>query len=247
MFDKKQYNREYAARKRVESKLNGLCPICGKPVEDAYINCSECRKKIAEKAKERRLKGYDDTTRRVKSKREMRYKFREEGRCTECGKIDSYTIAGRAYCFECNEKRNLRRREQYKKNKEAFLIPTKARRTRLKEEGLCTDCGKRKAEKGNTRCSVCLAKRRNYQSKKNRESSSMRGLDGLCTTCRKNPPKEGFKICESCYENLRKAGEKGAQRNHEIFVEGKRLDPNFKLPFQKTYSWIFADSKLRRV
>lgn len=235
--------RKNMLKKRIEAKLNGLCPLCGKPVEDDYITCLDCRKKKSEQAAKRRADGYNDNARRVKNKREMRHRLRNEGRCIECGKVDSYTMNGRCYCFECNEKRNERRREQYKKNKEAFLGPTRERRAKLKEQGICPECGKRKAEKGKVRCSVCLAKHRNYQAQKNSQSALMRGIDGLCSTCRKNPPKEGFKICESCYENLRQAGLKGAQRNHEIFVEGRKNDPNFKLPFQKTYDWIFAPSR----
>lgn len=246
MFDKKKYNRDYAARKRIEAKLNGVCPLCGKPVDGEYINCPECRKKISEQARRRREEGKENTSAKIKRNKQRRYKLKAEGRCTECGKIDSYTMNGRSMCYECTEKRNARRRERYKnaENKEAILEYMRQRREKLKELGICTECGKRKAELGHSRCSVCLAKHKNQQAQKRWHSASMRGRDGLCSTCRKNPVKEGYKICESCYQNLCQAGIKGAQRNHEIFVDGRKVDPNFKLPFQKTYDWIFATRRV---
>lgn len=98
--------------------------------------------------------------------------------CVWCGKQDARTLTGKIYCFECNEKR----REYFKKH---YSIPDVAERTRkyrierkrkLLEQGLCTNCGKRKIVPGKTVCPVCMAKNKSRSARYRKEKKSYEEL-----------------------------------------------------------------------
>lgn len=75
-------------------------------------------------------------------------------------------------CPECRAKNALRIAHQ-RENPNVRLImnarcsvSNKKRRERLKEQGICTVCGKRKSAWNRTKCEICLDKCRKYYIKK---------------------------------------------------------------------------------
>ena len=136
------------------------------------------------------------------------YFWRKLSRCVKCHAKDAFTMNGRCMCAECADKANAYYREYWREHPELSekrRLRRKERRERLKTEGLCVACGKRKAVPGKTNCSVCAAK----QNRKNRKAYAKchpakpeRGADGMCTTCRKFPALEGYKLCAECYRKI---------------------------------------------
>ena len=76
-------------------------------------------------------------------------------RCPRCGKQDSYTITGHSLCYECTEKNREYAKKHYHKYGNNGM---KERYEKLKQDGICVDCGKRPAKENRIRCSQCLQK-----------------------------------------------------------------------------------------
>ena len=70
------------------------------------------------------------------------------------------------------------------------MSKSKERRERLKEQGLCYECGRVPARPGKLQCADC-AKRSNASFRRNREK-------GLCERCGKVPPRDGRLTCAEC-------------------------------------------------
>ena len=83
-------------------------------------------------------------------------------RCIRCGKQDAYTLAGKQRCYECVEKEKQRCKEYNKRNSEKNKQRAKERYYRLKSQGLCVVCAKRKAQSGRTLCLRCAIKSNEY-------------------------------------------------------------------------------------
>ena len=84
------------------------------------------------------------------------YEYKAMGICWRCKK--ALAAPGRTYCELCRKKVKFRAEQLdpgNKRNNERGRL----RRQRLKEAGLCTDCGKRPMEGGLVRCSKCAKKR----------------------------------------------------------------------------------------
>ena len=101
------------------------------------------------------------------------------------------------YCRRYREKHNT----DADKNKRNAAI--KKRKDRLREEGICINCGRRPALNGRIQCGVCLHKDVvRHQEKKYKNGSipqSMRG-DGIhCYICCR-PICNGNKLCTECYK-----------------------------------------------
>lgn len=180
--------------------------------------------------------------------KEHRRWMKEHHMCTECGKQDAYTLNGRTYCYECNEKHNERTQKQYHSEKvtQRVLECAKQRREKRAEQGICVNCGKRKAEHGKKQCSICLAKGRENKHQNNntipRHERFAYGLcykcgnpldgqinkDGskskLCTTCYSTypkPPKTRVLHTPFCYtENSMKNWEKVLEKREELLANG---------------------------
>lgn len=96
--------------------------------------------------------------------------------CRDCGKPLSVTQRSNAkYCFGCAEERRKevqrRHSRKYGKNhREELSQYQKARRTWLKEHGICVSCGNEDAVEGLTLCQKCREKSnesgRKYRQKK---------------------------------------------------------------------------------
>lgn len=79
-------------------------------------------------------------------------------KCKRCGKQDSYTLSGRALCAVCAEKNRENSRRYY--TKLGTNPGANKRYQKLKDSGLCVDCGKYEAKSGSVRCEDCLLKRK---------------------------------------------------------------------------------------
>lgn len=149
-------------------------------------------------------------------KAKERYQRRKENNiCVFCQKQDAYTLSGKVLCFECSQKRDKYLKDYYSKNAMEKKSKNKEKRAKCAQQGICTNCKKRKAEDGFKLCPVCRAKRR----KKNKEAAERRGvvtnemlpyLD-VCHRCRKEPLMEGKKVCESCHEKICENLKKGRE------------------------------------
>ena len=99
---------------------------------------------------------------------------------------------------------------------------------RLKREGLCRGCRKRKVAEGKTYCPVCLAKKRERgriyrREKDNAIDRSERPNYGLCYTCGEPLDRKG-RICARCAEimknNLPDQSDNSAWRNDNKLIFG---------------------------
>lgn len=88
-------------------------------------------------------------------------------KCKRCGKQDSFTLSGRALCVVCAEKNRENSRRYYKKL--GTNPGAKKRYQRLKELGLCVDCGKYEPKNGSVRCEDCLLKKKKLAMKRGAE------------------------------------------------------------------------------
>ena len=108
--------------------------------------------------------------------------------CVRCHHHEA--MNGKVTCLDCREKeREVDRQRKQKalanetlEHKTRRLQVAKARRERLKAQGLCIRCGKRKALQGKQHCLECNIKRRriNRESKR-RKANKSAGISGVDT------------------------------------------------------------------
>lgn len=165
---------------------------------------------------------------RKAEQKKARYQYlKARGRCTVCGEMDAYTLAGRVRCARCFEK-DMQYHKEYASIEEN-RNKSKAYLKRLYEErkanGICTYCSKRKAEAGKTKCPQCLEKDRRRHRNPDVLSKDVARDIGLCTTCLKHPAMEGKHLCETCYQKACASLEEGRKRikNRKPLVWGKGL------------------------
>lgn len=137
--------------------------------------------------------------------KERREWFKSMRCCVECGEQDAYTLNGRRYCYECNEKHKASNEKNY--NSELAANRAKQYRDKCAENGICTRCKKRKATEGMKTCSTCRAKDKQRYIKQHTGATPrhLRNDYGLCYKCGKeldgqmNTNGEKSKLCSSCY------------------------------------------------
>lgn len=137
--------------------------------------------------------------------------YKEHGICIDCGQEKVWHNSPR--CRICLAKRaDYARiyRETHKMTEEQrqkHNAKVRERKKRLKENGVCVQCGKRKVTGNHISCDYCLAKdRRKARQKADKQGkipSFMRG-NGYCSLCLKPVP-NNEKQCERCKENSRKS------------------------------------------
>ena len=139
--------------------------------------------------------------------RKARYHYlKSRHRCTKCGKQDAFTLNGRAYCAECNEKCRDIKKAWRQTHQEQLAISRKARDLRMKESGRCVTCGKKNDTPGRVRCSRCLAKyRKQHLERRKAEDkySRLNRIDGECYFCGK-PVVPGKRTCQKHLNMCRK-------------------------------------------
>ena len=160
-------------------KDNGLCILCGEPLDRKGVHCKKCREKINEETKK------------------TREFYKQNGICPRCCKNE--ILGDENMCPECKVKAYetvMKNRDKDRYNKTHREWSKKEYQKRI-EAGICTRCGKRDADKGYRTCGICRAKDtntrriRNYKSEKRTD----RIKKGLCYFC-DNPVDEGFKVCK---------------------------------------------------
>lgn len=137
--------------------------------------------------------------------KEHRKWLKDHHMCTVCGKQDAYTLNGRTYCFECNEKENKRKKSKYTSDSRKEY--SKKIINKCHENGICVKCKTRKAVEGRKQCSVCLAKDRERWHKNHSDTIPRheRFAYGLCYKCgnpldgQMNKDGSKSKLCTACY------------------------------------------------
>ena len=140
---------------------------------------------------------------------------KEAGLCARCGKVP--VRKGHVMCAQCEadiaEWHRAKHEQMPPEEREAYLARerarNRARRDRLKAQGMCIDCGKCPAEGGKLRCKTCAAKhsRETHERKiRNGQLKQYREL-GLCLHCGAECV-PGKMHCMVCLAKKRKALEK---------------------------------------
>ncbi len=140
-------------------------------------------------------------------------------------------MGGEKVCPECNAEFANRAAKMREENREEYnekqRIIHKNTYNIRKEQGICTRCGKRKADVGYKTCSIYRAKIREYKRVKyGKPDRSDRFEQGLCYFC-DSPIKEGYKVCEKHHQmNLEKLdNEKCRKATEEIKkIEHRRIE-----------------------
>ena len=123
-------------------------------------------------------------------------KYKNEGRCGNCGRPLEEERKGKTLCVKCNEIRTIEAKKNY---------------DFLRSIGVCPRCGKEKLEGEETICLECAAKNyaasRKYRANhpeiaqrnndRGRERYHYRKEHHLCVRCGE-PVEEGFASCEKC-------------------------------------------------
>ena len=160
-------------------KKEGICVTCKTAkAEEGYVSCKACREK----------------SRKNSNNRRQWYKL--NGICPDCG--TEKLIGDEKICPECGAKKyisNLKSKKPY--SREYY----RKRIDGLKKKGICTQCGKRKAETGKTMCGICLEKKK-IKARKDRDCLPRheRPAYGMCYCCGVLIP-DG-KLCGKCKERV---------------------------------------------
>lgn len=174
--------KKFVQKRRSENK----CIDCGKPLDRQGYRCTQCNAKLNEEQRKRRQF------------------LKKIGICPRCGKNKLY--GDEKVCLECgaNEyatamsSRERLGKDHYNEVHRNWSYSTYQKR---KEEGICTRCGKRKADYGLTTCGICRAKDNATRLKRqpHKPPRSERYKQRLCYFC-DNPIKDGYKVCEKHYQ-----------------------------------------------
>lgn len=196
-------------------KENGLCVRCGNPLDRDGYYCRSC---------------CDKNNERTKKDREF---YKKNGICPECRK--NRIFPNEYICPECKARKTSHKKELTDKRKEQMRKHNKSTYQYRAEHGICTCCGKRKAEDGKKKCRICLDRNAYLHRKKNMDKESVREYrekNHLCYTCGKPIDVEHGKMCSSCLdrcsENGRKSSAAGKNQywiaqNKLIFNSGKEM------------------------
>lgn len=136
------------------------------------------------------------------NKMQRYYYYKENDLCVDCGfPIDNETMR----CSDCREKQRIRQKE---------------RRKKLRESGMCQQCGKNVVNPGYTLCHKCMSDWKNYydeNEKKERQRKTdvriRRKEQGLCPSCGKKRDSHRIK-CNECHKKSIEHG--NAQRKRRI-------------------------------
>lgn len=134
--------------------------------------------------------------------------YKEHGICARCGGADA--VKGKTRCVTCADKeaelhrryweRQKKDKDRAKKKAEYFRAYQKERYKRLKEAGLCVDCGKPQTKASTVYCLECYVKyNRRREARKNDIARNERKAYGMCYVCAEPVGKCGT-MCDKCYE-----------------------------------------------
>lgn len=164
---------------------------CGKQLDRYGAYCVDCRKVINNNVFEER------------------HWYQRHGICPRCRKNDLF--GDEKVCPECSAKgyvNTMRSRERLGKkhyNNKHNEWARKEHQRRI-EQGICTRCGKRKADNGYKTCGICREKDNSTRKIRlgEKPDRNERYKQGLCYFC-DNKVKDGYKVCEKHYQmNIQK-------------------------------------------
>lgn len=195
----------YQKRLLERRKANGLCIDCGIELDRDGVRCIECNTKHNEKNKADR-KWYRENG--ICPRCRKNTLFGDENMCPEC--------SAEMYEISMNSRERLGR-EHYNSVHAEWSRKTHAKRIEL---GICTRCGKRKADYGLKTCGICRNKDKEYrQAKYGKPDRSERYEQGLCYFC-DNPIKGTYRVCEKHYQmNVEKARSQKADKARKNLVK----------------------------
>lgn len=150
--------------------------------------------------------------------------LRNLGLCPRCGK--NKLFGDEKECPECTAMMyEINQRSRKRRNITAMDYYRKDIK-RLKEQGLCRSCRKRKAAEGHTYCLVCLANHRK-KSREYRKNKGKTGLErserpdyGFCYTCGEPLDRDG-RICKKCADTM--TANLPKNRNNKIWKNDNKL------------------------
>jgi hypothetical protein len=195
-----EYRKRYL-QNRIDS---GLCPQCGKPMDREGFYCSQCLKT---KAQEEKLD---------------RHFYQDNGICPRCRKNKLY--GDEKNCPECVAKEyghTLKHREENRQHyNDLHRVWSKKAYDERKEKGICTRCGKRKADTGYYTCGKCRCIDREHKRMRyGKPDRTDRYKQGLCYFC-DNPIKKGYKVCEIHYQrNVELANSENTRKARQEMIE----------------------------
>lgn len=139
----------------------------------------------------------------------LRKTRRALGKCTMCGTVDAYTMAGRARCAECAAKEAESKRKTRNRSSEAakHYNAVHLQYTRkLRAEGKCPSCGV-KLPGGDYQyklCPKCRGKMRRSEARR-RAEKGLRTLEeamsgDTCFFCKSSDVVPGKHLCKDCLE-----------------------------------------------
>lgn len=149
--------------------------------------------------------------RQAESRNRRRTRLINAGLCVYCGRVPH--LPGIQSCRACNEKmKGYQRNKHYKYSSARSL----KRYYKLKEQGLCTYCGKAPADNGCVTCASCraiLAERARDRIRKHRESKdadTFKTIPGICRQCGADQvvfqdKSVGWWLCKDCYIKRKRA------------------------------------------
>ena len=246
MTDKKEKNRRFY-QNRLEK---GLCTRCGKKLDRDGAVCVSCLEKKRTNAKIRidRMKREgrcvtcgmildregvmcsfcnDKQNAEARKTREM---YIGLGICPRCRKEPLYS--NEKLCKECMAKQ-IANNAKYVGGAKKNRISQKIQYQKLKAEGICVKCKKRKSDKGHATCSICRAKQTTLRRNANRRKGAIpleeRRMNGICIFCN-NPVEDGYKVCKVHLEMNR---EKAAIARKSVNTDKHVWRENNKLIFKK--------------
>lgn len=163
--------------------------MCGREKTTDRVMCEECAEKsrIATQETRKYYKSLGLCPRCGKNKL-----FGDEKNCPEC----------RAKMYEINKKS---KKNQNFQQKEKIREYYKKYSKKIKEQGICRRCAKRKVAEGHIYCSQCLIKHRTEE-KKRRDlgiDRSERPNYGLCYFCG-DPLDRAGRACKACSEKMKR-------------------------------------------
>lgn len=154
--------------------------------------------------------------------------YKSIGICPRCGKNKLW--GDEKECPECAAKGyEYAMKSRARLGKEHYNIThskwAKVAHHKRIEQGMCTRCGKRKADYNFKTCGICRARDNATRSKriKPKIARNERFSIGLCYFC-DNPIKDGYKVCEKHYQmNVEKANSSRSKDVRKELINNKIL------------------------
>lgn len=200
---------EAVVKLRAKRRQQLLCIACGKTLNRDGTLCIECNN------------AHNNYV------RESRAWYQEHKICPRCNKEKLYNdekvcliCSANAYLTTMRCRKNVGK-EHYNKIHSEWSRKEYDKRI---NQGVCTRCGKRKADKDYKTCALCRDKNRKYRRKNNKTiNRNERYLQGLCYFCN-NPIEPGYKVCSKHHnQNIQHANSLKAKQVRAELVSKKIL------------------------